>query len=115
MRNGSNPERPEYSANQAKLVCGLANNQLAAGHHGTALMNLGIACVPDYVVNAGGMMGASTVIFEEPSREASLSRIHRLFDTIVSILTRAKAEGQPSSQIADSMALERIANSRQRQ
>ena len=99
---------------KAKLICGLANNQLAASHHGAALMNRGIAYVPDYVVNAGGMMGASTVIFEEPSRAASLSRIHGLFDTIVSILMRAKTEGLASSQIADWMALERIAKGKQR-
>jgi len=94
---------------KAKLICGLANNQLAEDRHGTALMNRGIAYVPDYVVNAGGMMGASTVIFEEPSRDASLARIHGLHDTIVAILMKAKAENMPSSHIADRMAQERIA------
>jgi len=93
---------------RAKLICGLANNQLAEDRHGAALMECNIAYVPDYVVNAGGMMGASTVIFEQPSHAASLERIHSLNNTIAEILLRAKTEGKPSSQIADLMAQERI-------
>ena len=93
----------------AKAICGLANNQLAEDRHGEMLRQAGIAYVPDYVVNAGGMMGASTVIFTEPSREASIKQIEGLQDTIKKILTRAEAESRPSSEIADAIALERIA------
>lgn len=93
---------------KARIICGLANNQLAEDRHGEMLAKAGIAYVPDYVVNAGGMMGASTVIFSEPSREASVRRIEGLHDTITTILERAQSEGRPSSEIADQMALERI-------
>lgn len=94
---------------KAKAICGLANNQLAEDRHGEALRQAGIAYVPDYVVNAGGMMGASTVIFTEPSRDASMTQIEGLQGTIKEILTRAKTEARPSSEIADAIALERIA------
>ena len=60
------------------------------------------------MVNAGGMMGASTVIFDTPSRAASMERIHGLFSTIRTILEQADASGQPSSSVADNMALSRI-------
>lgn len=93
---------------KAKAICGLANNQLAEDHHGEALRQAGIAYVPDYVVNAGGMMGASTVIYAEPSRDASIKRIEGLQNTIKEILVRAKADDMPSSKIADALALERI-------
>jgi len=89
---------------KAKVVCGLANNQLAEPRHGVVLQERGIAYVPDYVVNAGGMMGASTVIFDTPSREASIKRIEGLYDTILSILSEAGKVGRPSSEIADEMA-----------
>jgi hypothetical protein len=56
------------------------------------------------------MMGASTVIFAEPSRDASIKRIEGLQDKISQILLRAKAENRPTSEIADAMARERIAN-----
>ena len=93
---------------KAKAVCGLANNQLAEDRHGEALRQAGIAYVPDYVVNAGGMMGASTVIFAKPSRETSIKQIEGLEDTIKEILIRSEREGKPSSEIADAIAVARI-------
>ena len=93
---------------RAKAVCGVANNQLAEPRHGAALDDRGIAYVPDYVVNAGGMLGASALIYTKPSHEAAIERIHGLHDTIVSILQRARAERRPSSEIADDMARGRI-------
>lgn len=93
---------------KAQIICGLANNQLAEPRHGELLQQRGIVYVPDYVVNAGGMMGASTVIFDTPAREASIQRIHGLFDTIHTILGQAATSGQPPSAIADQMAQDRI-------
>ncbi len=89
---------------KAKAICGLANNQLAHPRHGAELQHRGISYVPDYVVNAGGMMGASTVIFETPSRDASNKRILGLHKTILSILRKADKARRPSSEIADEMA-----------
>lgn len=94
----------------ARVICGLANNQLAESRHGQALADAGIAYVPDYVVNAGGMMGASTVIFSKLPRDASIRRIEGLHDTITAILERAASHGRPSADIADEMAVERIRN-----
>jgi len=94
----------------AKVICGLANNQLATPSDGVAMMQQGITYVPDYVVNAGGMMGASTVIFDTPSRKKSIERIHGLYDTIKSILHTSTDTGQPSSEIADNIAKTRINN-----
>lgn len=94
---------------KAKAICGLANNQLAEPRHGAALQQRGITYVPDYVVNAGGMMGASTVIFDTPSRAASDLRIKGLYDTILQILNTAERTGRPSSEIADTLAADRIA------
>lgn len=93
---------------KAKAVCGLANNQLAEDRHGEVLRQAGIAYVPDCVVNAGGMMGASTVNFTEPSRDASIKQIEGLEDRIKEILTRSEREGKPSSEIADTIAVARI-------
>jgi len=93
---------------KAKIVCGLANNQLAEARHGGLLMKRDITYVPDYVVNAGGMMGASMVIFTEPSREASLKRIDGLFETIQKIIKRASNENCSTAEIADEIALARI-------
>lgn len=93
---------------RASAVCGLANNQLAEARHGEVLRDRGIAYVPDYVVNAGGVMGAATVIYGPPSREASLAKIESLYDTICSILKTADDDGRPSSEVADEMAISKI-------
>lgn len=94
---------------QAKAICGLANNQLADPIFGKLLQQRGITYVPDYVVNAGGVMGASTVIFTAPSREKDVARITGLYETILKILAEADASQRPTSEIADEMALAKIA------
>lgn len=99
---------------KARAICGVANNQLAEPRHGEALQQRGIAYVPDYVVNAGGMMGASTVIFSTPSREQSEKSILGLYHTILSILEEAAADKVPSSQVADQRAISRIDSTKSR-
>ena len=90
---------------KAKAICGLANNQLAMEHHGMMLMEMGITYVPDYVVNAGGMMGAGTRIFSQPSMEDSKKRVLELYGTILNLLENAKNENISTSEMADRMAL----------
>jgi leucine dehydrogenase len=94
---------------QAKAVSGLANNQLAEPRHGAELRDRGVTYVPDYVVNAGGIMGSSTVIFTTPNREESIRRIEGLYDTILEILGQAEAENRPPSEVADELARARMA------
>jgi len=92
-------------------VCGLANNQLERPDHGQQLLDRNIVYAPDFVVNAGGMMGASTVIFSKPDREKALANIETIFTTINNILEQSRDEGKPSAVIAEEMAMARIRNS----
>lgn len=93
---------------KARAVCGLANNQLERSDHGQQLVDRNIVYVPDFVVNAGGMMGASTVIFSKPDWENSLKNIEGLFTTIIKILEKSQNESKPSEKTAEAMAFERI-------
>jgi leucine dehydrogenase len=97
---------------RARAVCGLANNQLAEPRHGSALAEREITYVPDYVVNAGGMLGASLVIFARPDREASIRRIEGLYDTILQILEQADSTGRAPYEVADDIARARIDSAR---
>jgi len=97
---------------KAKAICGLANNQLAAEQHGALLLEKGITYVPDYVVNAGGMMGAGTQIFAHPTMEDSKNRVLGLYDTVLNLLEIAQQENRPTSTVADKMALEIIHQSK---
>jgi leucine dehydrogenase len=96
---------------KARAVCGLANNQLERSDHGQQLFDRNIAYVPDFVVNAGGMMGASTLIFSKPDREKALANIEGIFTTVIKILERSRDEGKPSADIAEEMALSKIRSS----
>ena len=96
---------------KARAVCGLANNQLERSDHGQQLFDRNIAYVPDFVVNAGGMMGASTLIFSKPDREKALADIEGIFTTVIQILERSRDEGKSSADIAEEMALSRIRSS----
>lgn len=93
----------------ARAVCGAANNQLERPAHAQALLDRGITYVPDYVVNAGGMIGGGTAIFTAPDADASRARIRELFATIRDILRRSAGDGRTTLAVADEMARERIA------
>jgi len=69
---------------QARAVCGLANNQLAEPRLGTELARRGIAYVPDYVVNAGGMISCP-----------SSKRRKRAVDRVLMLPMRARNNALP--------------------
>jgi len=84
-----------------------------AEYHGNALLKRNITYVPDYVVNAGGMIGASTIIFDVPDRQQSENKIRNLYDSISSILKAAESENLSTVDVANRIAIDRI-NSAQR-
>jgi len=82
---------------RAKAVAGAANNQLASAEMGERLQRRNILFAPDYVINAGGVIGAAEELARVPGRslpaldcvEVRLQRIHsRLHD----IFGRAASE-----------------------
>jgi len=93
---------------KAKVVCGVANNQLEGESHGDALQAAGITYVPDYVVNAGGIMGAGAMIYSNPTMDDSRKKATGLYDTVLNLLAKAKAENRPTAVVADEMARVRI-------
>jgi len=91
---------------KARAICGLANNQLATEKHGLLLQERGITYIPDFVVNAGGMIGAGTRIFSEPTLEDSRNRVMELYDSILKLLHLTDQENKPTSVVANSLAEE---------
>ncbi|NKB64192.1 MAG: amino acid dehydrogenase [Gammaproteobacteria bacterium] len=91
-----------------KGIAGLANNQLEMPENGEQLLRRGVAYAPDFIVNAGGMMGASMPIFSSPDKDKSLQNIRGIFDVVQEILMRSEKENLPTEDIAEQMALEKI-------
>ncbi|MCG8494052.1 MAG: leucine dehydrogenase [Sneathiellales bacterium] len=94
---------------KAKVVAGAANNQLAEARHGLELRHRNILYAPDYAINAGGII---IISHEGPNfdKEATMSEVAQIHDTVMKIFMRADKEKQSTAKIADLMALERIEN-----
>ncbi len=96
---------------RVKAITGAANNQLLEPRHGEGLVQRGILYVPDYVINAGGLINVAQEL-EGYDREKAMARAKLIHDTVLELLERSKREGRRPEQVADEMVEERIANGR---
>jgi leucine dehydrogenase len=102
----------EVDAMRCKLVVGAANNQLADDSVAAELQHRGIAWVPDFVANAGGLLYAVTVGRDERPREHAIARVQELGETAKQILERAENQRTTTLEAAIRMADERLADGR---
>jgi valine dehydrogenase (NAD+) len=93
----------------ARIVAGGANNQLAHPGLDKALADRGILYVPDYLVNAGGVIQVADEIGGFNFARAK-QRATRIYDTTKKLLAEAEAEGVPPAVTADRMAERRMAD-----
>lgn len=91
------------SALKAGIVCGAANNQLAAPHLADVLMARGITYAPDYVVNAGGIINVAAEYLGE-SADQVRGRVMEIGPRTRELLETAAAENLPPPLVADRMA-----------
>ena len=94
-------------------MCGAANNQLAEPAVADLLMARGIAYVPDYVANAGGIISVSAEYLGEDEAEVA-ARVARIAPRVTALFERAAQEGRSPAVVADEMAEEVIAAGAQR-
>jgi leucine dehydrogenase len=94
------------------IVAGAANNQLEEPRHGRLLFERGIRYAPDYVINAGGLI----VIYEEKrgaSLDETMKAIEGIEERVGEIISRSKEAHQPTYEIADQLADERVLRARE--
>lgn len=93
---------------RAGVVCGAANNQLAAPDADDLLHTRGVLYVPDYVANAGGVISGSVDIagWSRARMEAALEAIG---ETVRAVFDRAAEDEIPSGRAADLLAEQRLA------
>jgi valine dehydrogenase (NAD+) len=104
---GGSLSREVVTRLQARIVCGGANNQLADAAVGAQLAERGIAYVPDFVANAGGIIQVGAEVRGYTAEEAR-AQTQAIFDTTRAVLDAAKAEGRLPEQIAKRRAEERM-------
>ena len=88
---------------KCQIVAGCANNQLAQDHFAKDLHDSGILYAPDYVINSGGLIFASSR-FRELKMAYVDHEIMRLKDTLNQIFVLSKNKNLPCNDIANEMA-----------
>ncbi|ABY92239.1 MAG: Glu/Leu/Phe/Val dehydrogenase, C terminal [Caldanaerobacter subterraneus] len=94
---------------KCKIVAGSANNQLKEERHGDILQEKGILYVPDYIINAGGVINVADEL--NPSgynRDRAMRKVSMIFDTVKKVIQKSKEENIPTYVAADRVAEERI-------
>ena len=93
---------------KAKIICGAANNQLAEDEHGDILNRKNIFYVPDYVVNAGGLIHVIYGTSIETDK-----RIDAIYDSVCHIYQKSLTDHQPCHRVANKIAEQILSGSRQ--
>lgn len=93
---------------KAPIVAGAANNQLAHEESdGAAVDAAGITYAPDYVINAGGLINVNSEL-RGTSREKAMQDAANIFNTVKTVINKAKAAGITTTQASNRLAEERI-------
>lgn len=93
---------------KCEIIAGSANNQLDTDSTGDELEKRGILYVPDYVINAGGVINVA-IERQGYNRERATHQVDRIFDICMRVFHIAKHEGLPTYKAADHLAEKRIA------
>lgn len=94
----------------AKIIAGAANNQLAEKRNGQQLKDRQILYVPDYVLNAGGIISVSLEYMGDKSSSDTKAQIELIPDRLTNLFKSADKLNQPTNVVADSMAESIIAS-----
>lgn len=88
----------------ARLVCGAANNQLATADITGKLRARGITYLPDYVVNAGGIISVASEILGKDDAWRR-ERLDGIAGRAAEMLDRAATSNRSTEAIADEMVM----------
>jgi leucine dehydrogenase len=90
-----------------RVICGSANNQLATPVEGRRLHDRGVIYCPDFVVNAGGIIGVMAEYAGE-AEQVVRARVLNIPARTEEILTVSDKRNQAANLVADRMAREMI-------
>jgi glutamate dehydrogenase/leucine dehydrogenase len=93
---------------RCRAVVGAANNQLASPDMAEVLSERGIMYVPDFVVNAGGIINIAHEYLGYDEKRAR-AHVEEIYTTTLDILDRAASEGITPLAAAMVIAGERLA------
>ncbi|MCX7125850.1 MAG: Glu/Leu/Phe/Val dehydrogenase [Gammaproteobacteria bacterium] len=96
-------------ATSAKIIAGIANNQLSHHRNALTLQARDIVYLPDFLINSGGLINAAmTYAYQDLSMVNP--KVDPIYDIVLSMLERAVKTGKTTTVIAEEMAFERLLN-----
>jgi len=105
---GATVNSDSISKMKCHVIAGAANNQLADENiHGPMLVEKGIIYVPDFLINAGGIINIS-VELEGYNKERALSIVEKIYGRTLEIFALAEQENVPTQFAAMRIAEKRI-------
>lgn len=102
---------------KANIVAGAANNQLQSQHHDKMMMNRDILYVPDYVINAGGVICVGYEFFRKSdynpqdfdmTRGSMVRHVEGISCGVTNVLTEARKRNLPTGETANLLAEEKF-------
>jgi leucine dehydrogenase len=93
---------------KASIIAGAANNQLATASDAQLIESKSILLAPDYVINPGGLIHVAYQ-YHQATEAAILEKVEQIYDTTLEVFERAVERNSPPSEVADHIALERLA------
>lgn len=94
---------------KCSIIAGAANNQLKDELiHGEIVRDKGIMYIPDFMINAGGVINCYAEV-KGFSAEWAMSKAEEIYNRTINIVNRSKENQVPTYKIANTMAEERIA------
>lgn len=101
---------------RVRAVAGAANNILAERRHGAELDARGVAYVPDYIANAGGII--CDALAHEPqgfSWDEAENRITHIYQRSLQCLQESATNGRTAQDVADEIAMNRLSEAATKQ
>ena len=92
---------------KASIIAGAANNQLATAEVGDLLRDKGVLYVPDFVINAGGLIKVCYEYLNKPEADVE-AHVRQIGATLTEVFERAAHEGLSTSVVADRVAQARF-------
>lgn len=93
---------------KARIIAGAANNQLLDTKMDAALLKRGITYVPDYVINAGGIIDIHHQSLNVSSDEQLKAQVQNIGNTVHEVLSKAKQKNMPTQKVANEIAISRF-------
>ncbi len=94
---------------RCRAIAGAANNQLFRDRHAAALQGQGILYVPDFVINAGGLLNVTSELDQEGYNPTTpRNKVHRIYDMLLAIYEIAERNRESTHAAALALANYRI-------